>query len=89
MEVIKGSNKTPDKVLAAFTKILKDMKALKGRKLMDESGMKGYVKKVKGINFKVKTLYTDKGSEFKGSFDSFCKAMKIHHVMFSPSTGTK
>jgi hypothetical protein len=89
VEVIKGSNKTPDKVLAAFKKILKDMKELKGRKLMDESGMKGYVTKVKGINFKVKTLYTDEGSEFKGSFHSFCKTAKIHHVMFTPSTGTK
>jgi hypothetical protein len=89
VEVVKGSNKTPDKVLAAFKKILKDMKELKGRKLMNESGMEGYVKKVQGINFKVKTLYTDEGSEFKGSFDSFCKTMKIHHVTFTPSTGTK
>ena len=88
-EVVKGSNKTPDKVLAAFKKILKDMKDLKGSKLLNESGMGGYVRKVSGISFKVKTLYTDEGSEFKGAFDRFCKTMRIHHVTFSPSTGTK
>jgi hypothetical protein len=88
-DVVRGSNKTPDKVLAAFKKILSDMKTLKGRKLMSESGMEGATSKVRGIHFNVKTLYTDEGSEFKGAFDRFCKSARIHHVMFSPSTGTK
>jgi hypothetical protein len=88
-EVIKGSNKTAEKARNAFKRILTDMKNLKGQHLLSESGYKGTAKELKGISFKVKTLYTDEGSEFKGAFAAFCKQQKIHLVTFTPSTGTK
>ena len=88
-EVVRGVNKTADKTLDAFKIILDDMKGLKGRTLREETEYQGPIKDLKGIGFKVKTLYVDEGSEFKGAFEDFCDRQKIHLVVFAPSEGTK
>jgi hypothetical protein len=88
-EVISGTIKTAQKTADAFEEILQEMKELKGRHLKELSGFKGTVDQLKGYKFRVKTLYTDDGSEFKGEFTELCDRLDIHHVQFTPSTGTK
>ena len=88
-EVVRGSNKTAEKTRDALKKILSEMSSLKGAKLKRASGFKGDLSKLKGYNFRIKTLYTDEGSEFKGAFETFCRSKRIRLVHFTPSTGSK
>ena len=44
---------------------------------------------VKGVSFKINTIYVDGGSEFYGAFEHFWKENDIDVTHFTPSTGTK
>ena len=88
-EVVRGSNKSAEKTRDALEQIMEEMRSLKGSKLKRASGIKGPISKLKGYSFRIKTLYTDEGSEFKGAFADFCKSKKIRLVYFTPSTGSK
>jgi hypothetical protein len=76
--LIRGITKNAAKTLAAFKRIQKRIVEFnKDQRLSTDGGLK------------IRTLYTDDGSEFKGEFAQHCYANNIRLVQFKPSEGLK
>lgn len=77
-ELVRGITKNAEKTLAAFRRILHKIQLFNRDPRNAEN---------RGI--KVRTLYTDDGSEFKGAFAQYCHDNDIRLVQFKPSEGLK
>ena len=80
---VTGNAKSSAKVRDAMIKILKDMKKEQTFLRTEAPSPNPHA------TFKVKVLYSDDGSEFKGEFEKWCKSKNIRQVQFKPLTGKK
>ena len=85
----KGSVSTSEKGLNALKEIMSDMTSMTRQVNQWSRRKENPLTGMKGVSFKINTIYVDDGSEFYGAFERFCKEKDVDVVHFSPSTGTK
>ena len=84
----KGSESTSE-VLDALKEIMSDMTSMTTQVNQWSRRKENPLSGMKGVSFKINTIYVDDESEFYSAFERFCKEKDIDVVHFTPSTETK